>query len=216
MHSIFPNRITPGGAKRLGLAIAVVAALVAIAGCGGGSSSASSSAGPGTTTSEATSQDVSTPTTAAQQSPDGEVLDGILARQEGAVAAYSGVMAHLSPTHSHLAAYFRRQEQEHVDATLRALRGIQAPAETGPEEIDLGEPKTDEERLIFLYELESATVAKELDAIGRLEDPSARTLLASTAADQAQHLTLLRQALGAGPLAAVPSPFEDGTTPPPE
>jgi hypothetical protein len=36
-----------------------------------------------------------------------------------------------------------------------------------------------------------------------------------TAANQAQHLVLLRRELGAKPLQAVPEPFEDGETPAP-
>ena len=214
MPSISPNRITLGGAKRRGLAaMAVAVAVVAIAGCGGGGTT-SAPRGAGASTG-ATSQDVSTPTPAAAPSPDGELLDKVLARQEGAVAAYAEVIPRLSPRFAHMAAYFRAQEQEHVDAVVKALRGIGAPAGTGPEEIEVGETKTDEERLVFLYELEGATIDEELSAISRLEAPWPRSLLASTVANQAQHQTLLRQALGTGPLASVPVPFENGTAPPP-
>jgi hypothetical protein len=201
MRFTSPNRITSRGAKRLGVCVAVVAALAGVAGCGGGGS-----------TTGATATDAAPPTT----SMDGELLDQVLARQEGAVAAYSEVIAQLSPRYAHMATYFRRQEQEHVDATIRSLRGLDAPATKEPEQIDVGELKTDEERLVFLYELESGTIDEELSANAKLEAPSPRSVLASTVAVQAQHLTLLRQALGAGPLASVPSPFEDGHTPPPE
>jgi Ferritin-like domain len=217
MRSISPNRITLGGAKRRGLvALATVAAVGALAGCGGGGGTTGAPAGGAGTTSEGTAQEVSTPTTTARQSPDGETLNKVLARQEGAVAAYAQVIPHLSPRLARMASYFRAQEQEHVDAVLKALRGLNDPAATTPEEIDVGEMKTDEERLVFLYELEGATIDEELSAISKLEDPWPRSLLASTVADQAQHLTLLRQALGAGPLASVPKPFENGTTPPPD
>ena len=64
--------------------------------------------------------------------------------------------------------------------------------------------------------MERATIDEELSAIAKLEASWPRALLASTVANQAQHLTLLRQALGAGPLASVPEPFENGTAPPPE
>ena len=214
MPSISPNRITLGGAKRRGLAaMAVAVAVVAIAGCGGGGTT-SAPRGAGASTG-ATSQDVSTPTPAAAPSPDGELLDKVLARQEAAVAAYSEVIPHLSPKLAQMASYFRTQEQEHVDGTLRALRNLYEPAEPSAETIDVGDLKSDRERLEFLYERESGTIEKELDAIGRLEASLPRTILASTVANQAQHLTLLRQALGAGPLASAPAPFEDGTAPPP-
>jgi hypothetical protein len=198
MSSISPNRITLGGATAV---LLLVAAL--ITGCGGGGSSTT------TATEAASTQATPAP------SPDGELLDKVLARQEGAVAAYTEVIPHLSPRFAHMASYFRAQEQEHVDAVVKALRGIGAPAGTGPEEIEVGELKTDEERLIFLYELEGATIDEELSAISQLEAPWPRSLLASTIANQAQHQTLLRQALGAGSLASVPVPFENGTAPPP-
>jgi hypothetical protein len=216
-RSISPNRITLGGAKRRGfLAAAVVAVAAALAGCGGGGGTSSAAGGVAGTSTAAGAQDVSTPTPAAQPSPDGELLDKVLARQEGAVAAYAEVIAHLSPRLAHMASYFRAQEQEHVDAVVKALRGIQAPPGTGPEEIEVGELKTDEERLVFLYELEGATIDEELSAISQFEASWPRSLLASTVANQAQHQTLLRQALGTGPLASVPVPFENGTAPPPE
>jgi hypothetical protein len=199
MSSISPNRITLGGATAVLLFMAVL-----LVGCGGGGSST-------TTATEAASTGPAAP-----QSPDGELLDKVLARQEGAIAAYAEVIPHLSARFAHMASYFRAQEQEHVDAVVKTLRGIGAPAGTGPEEIEVGELKTDEERLVFLYELEGATIDEELSAISQLEAPWPRSLLASTVANQAQHQTLLRQALGAGPLASVPVPFENGTAPPPE
>jgi Ferritin-like domain len=199
MSSISPNRITLGGATAVLLLLAAL-----ITGCGGGGSSTT------TATEAASTQAAPVP------SPDGELLGKVLARQEGAVAAYTEVIPHLSPRFAHMASYFRAQEQEHVDAVVKALRGIGAPAGTGPEEIDVGELKTDEERLVFLYELEGATIDEELSAISRFEATWPRSLLASTVADQAQHQTLLRQALGAGPLASVPVPFDNGTVPPPE
>jgi hypothetical protein len=201
MRSISPNRITLGGAT---VVLLVVAAL--LAGCGGGGSST-------TAATEAASTEASP---APVLSPDGEALNKVLARQEGAVAAYAKVIPHLAPRLARMASYFRAQEQEHVDAVVKALRGIQAPAVAAPEEIESGELKTDEERLVFLYEVEGATIDEELSAISKLEADWPRSLLASTVADQAQHLTLLRQALGSGPLASVPAPFENGTTPPPE
>jgi Ferritin-like domain len=198
MRSISPNRITLGGATAVLLLLAAL-----LAGCGGGGSSTT------TATEAASTAPVAAP------SPDGELLDKVLARQEGAVAAYGEVIPHLSPRFAQMAAYFRAQEQEHVDAVVKALRAIQASAGTGPEEIEVGELKTDEERLVFLYELEGATIDEELGAISQFEAPWPRSLLASTIANQAQHQTLLRQALGSGPLASVPVPFENGTAPPP-
>src|SRR6201992_4388860 len=175
MSSISPTRITLGGATVVLLVVAAV-----LAGCGGGGSST-------TTATEAASRRAAPPPSAAAAAPNGG-----LARQEGAVAAYGEVIPHLSPRLARMASYFRAQEQEHVDAVVKALRGIQAPAGTGPEEIEVGEMKTDEERLVFLYELEGATIDEELSAISQFEAPWPRSLLASTVANQGQAQTALR------------------------
>jgi hypothetical protein len=213
-----PNRITSGGATRRALRLAGVAAtlalLVVLAGCGGGGSSTAPAASA--TTAEGGSQEVGTPTPSSQQSADAALLDKVLARQEAAVDAYTKVIPALSPRLARMGSYFRAQEQEHVDATIKALRGLEAPAEATAEPVEPGELKSERERLLFLYELEGSTIDEELSAISKLEASWPRSLLASTVADQAQHLTLLRQALGAGPLASVPAPFENGTAPPPE
>jgi hypothetical protein len=204
-----PNRITRGGATLAALLLTTI-----LVGCGGGSG-AGASATTGTGAGGASGREVDA-AGASRTSPDAAVLGSVLARQEGAIEAFGKVIPALPPRLAHLAAYFRAQEQEHVDAVLKAMRGAKIPAESSPEAIDLGEPKSDRERLVFLYEVESATIEEELSAISKLETTSIGPLLAATAADQAQHLTLLRQALGAGPLASVPAPFEAGTTPPPE
>jgi hypothetical protein len=196
MQSIFPNRITFPGA-----ALAAVLAMLLLAGCGGGGSS--------TTTATEASSTVG--------SADALLLDKVLARQEGAVDAYAEVIPTLgAPRLRGMASYFRAQEQEHVDATIKALRGLNAKAEPEAEPVVVGELKTDRERIEFLYEVEGATIDEELSAIGKLEASWPRELLASVVGNQAQHRTLLRQALGAGPLASVPEPFENGTAPAPE
>jgi hypothetical protein len=189
------NRITWSGVT---LAVFLIAGI--LAGCGGG----------GTSTSATTN------TASTQPSGDAQILNTVLSRQEAAADAYSKVTSELSPALGRRTLIFRRQEEEHIDATIKALRGLGAPAEPKAETIEPGELKSEREVLVFLYEVESATIDEELSAISKLEASWPRSLLASTVANQAQHLTLLRQALGAGPLASVPVPFENGTAPPPE
>jgi hypothetical protein len=70
--------------------------------------------------------------------------------------------------------------------------------------------RTQADSLEFLYEMESATLDAELSAVGELSIDWPRPLIASIAANQAQHLVLLRQALGAEPREVVPSAFETG------
>jgi hypothetical protein len=222
-----PNRITCGGAT-----LAALLLILLVAGCGGGGTStvapagnassatvgtpAHAALGSGSGSAPGTATEVSEPTASPQQSADAALLDKVLARQEAAVDAYARVIPALAPGLAHMASYFRAQEQEHVDATIKALRGLESAAEPTPEPLDTSGLKSDRERLVFLFEVEDATIDEELSVISKLEATWPRSLLASTVANQAQHLTLLRQALGAGPLASVPVPFENGTSPPPE
>lgn len=204
-----PNRITWGGAT---LALLFIAGI--LAGCGGGGSGGTVPAAGGPA-SEGTATEVSTPTPSHERSADAALLDKVLSRQEATVEAFAAVGPALPPALAHMVAYFRAQEQEHVDSVLKALRGLKGPAAPTSEPIDAGDLKDTRERLLFLYEVEGATIDEELSAISKLEASWPRSLLASTVADQAQHLTLLRRALGAGPLRSIPAPFENGTYPPP-
>jgi bacterioferritin (cytochrome b1) len=188
------NRIMRGGAVRRALSVLAATALAAIAlgACGGGG-------GGGTTT-------------AADTEADAEVLNEILSRQLAAVQAYEISFPALHDRGNLAAArLFRAQEQEHADATLKALRGLAAEAEPEPEVIPANGLDKEAEFLEFLYELESATIEAEMTAIAKLTEPSPRTMLAATAANQAQHLAFLRGALGSGPLETMPEPFENGT-----
>jgi hypothetical protein len=191
---MIPNRIMRAGAVRRALLVAVsaaiAAALLGACGSGGGGSS----------------------TTAVDQEADAEILNVILSRQSAAVDAYDRSMRALGDGALKAARLFRAQEEEHVDGILKALRGLGEAAEPEPEEIEADGLKTEAEHLVFLYELESATIEAELSAASRLTAPSARALLAATAANQAQHLVLLRRFLGAKPLESIPEPFENGTT----
>lgn len=144
-------------------------------------------------------------------------LNGILGRQLAAVEAYDRVLPVLHRA-ADLAAVrtFRLQEQEHVDATTKTIRGLDGEADPPAEEIPSGPIRTRGQAFEFLYELESATIDAELHAVGALTIGWPRPLVASMAANQAQRLVLIRRALGANPLELVPEAFENGETPAPE
>ncbi len=183
---------------RRGLALALAAAvLAALAACGGGGATSGVS------------------DAAAAREADAEVLEEILARQLGVVAAYGHALSTLDVRTLTLLRKFRAQEAEHADGVVQELRGLGAKATAVPEAIETGRLRTRAERLRFAYALESATIEAELTALAKLESATARTLLAATVANQAQHLTVLRRLLGARPVATVPTPFETGTTPAP-
>src|ERR1700749_1228560 len=107
-----PNRIMRGNIVRRALLAGALAGLLAAAlsACGGGGSS-----------------------TATDKERDVKVLNQILGRQLAVVAAYGRVLPKLHGADLAVAQQFRAQEQEHVDATTKTLRGIggkpDAPAE---------------------------------------------------------------------------------------
>jgi hypothetical protein len=192
-----PNRImrAVGVRRALLAALAIAASALALAACGGGGGDTSSAE--------------------AEKAADAGVLNEILARQGAAVDAYDHSLRGLGGHALRTARLFRAQEQEHVDAVLKSLRALGEAAEPAAESIEATGLKTEGEYLEFLYELESATIEAELAAIAKLNSSGARAALATTVANQAQHLVLLRRALGAKSVETVPRAFEDGATPAP-
>lgn len=190
------NRITPGRAapRALLLLVAAVAAAATLTACG--------SEGGGTTT-------------ATDKEADAEILNNVLARELAATRAYERTLPLLRGAALLSARRFRAQEQEHVDAVVKALRGLGAEAEPEQEEIESEELKSRAEALEFLYDVENASVAYHLRAISHLTMPWPKALLGAIAANQAQHQVVLRRLLGASVEDSIPDAFEDGTTPSP-
>ncbi|MFL5834188.1 MAG: ferritin-like domain-containing protein [Solirubrobacterales bacterium] len=190
-----PNRIMRGGAMRrvLLLCLLVGGIVVGLSGCGGD--------GGGSTTDKA---------------GDVRVLNELLGRQLAVVEVYETVAQVLHGEDLAAARAFLGQEQEHVDATTKTLRGLDAEADPPQETIELGRLGSRDEVIGLLYEMESATIDAELHAVGQLTIGWPRPLVASMAANQAQRLVLIRRALGAAPLESVPEAFEAGETAAPE
>jgi hypothetical protein len=156
-----------------------------------------------------------TTTTAADKEADAEILNNVLARELAAVDAIERTLPLLRGPALASARQFRAQEQEHVDAVVKALRGLGEEAEPAQEEIESEDLTTRADALEFLYDVESASVAYHLRAISHLTSPWPRALLGSIAANQAQHQVVLRRLLGADVAKSIPEAFEDGTTPSP-
>jgi hypothetical protein len=175
------------------LVIVIVAGGTLIAGCGRGNP-----AGEG------------------EKEEDAKVLNVAIGQELTLIDAYrrGGGLLH----DPELRAVMRRyvaQEQEHIDGLTMAMRGLGAKVEAEAEELDYSEVKTASDYLHFVYELTSSQLTHFLDDVIQLSTPSPQSYAASIAASEAQHLVVLRQALGADLLEAVPDAFDTGEVPPP-
>jgi hypothetical protein len=150
-----------------------------------------------------------------EKAADVEVLNEALAQELTTVAAYRQGLALLHGPTLAVAGELRGQDQAHIDALTKAIRGLggEVVAEAG--ELETPGPQSRVDALVLAYEEENAALAQALDAAPSLQTPAPRTLAASLAASHAQHLAVLRQLLGAGLAAAVPDAFESGYLPPP-
>jgi hypothetical protein len=184
-----------------GTVTAIFVVLLAVsAGCGGGGGGSS----PAQSEKEA----------------DADLVDNAIARELATAGAYAHGLSLPGRAGAALLRELRAQAQEHVDALTKAIRGLGGEVDSEKiaaerEALDYTGVKSRADFLAFAYERESRGVAGALSEVSKLSTPWPRSLLGSIAANQAQHLVLLRQALGAGPLASVPEPFEAGTTPAP-
>jgi bacterioferritin (cytochrome b1) len=171
--------------------LGAIALLVLAAGCGGDSPSDS------------------------EKAADVEILNAALAWELTIAAAYERGLPLLRGSNAGVGRALRAQAQEHADAITRSIRGLGGESEPEPDELDYSEVKGQADLLALAYELENAALAAYLEAAPRLETAAPRTLAAALAASHAQHLVVLRQALGVGPAASIPEAFDPGTLPPP-
>lgn len=153
--------------------------------------------------------------TDSEKAADARALNEALAQELTTVAAYRRGLALLHGPTLAVAAELRGQDQAHVDAFTKAIRGLGAEVEAEASELEPPGPQDRVDALALAYEEENAALAQALDAVPGLQTPAPRTLVASLAASHAQHLAVLRQLLGARLGAAVPDAFESGDLPPP-
>jgi hypothetical protein len=192
------NRIISSGSLRRGLlagaaTILAAGAILTGGGCGGGNSS----------------------TVESEKAADAELLNAALAREQTAVDGLTHGLPLLRGTRLAVAREFRAQDQEHVDALTKAIRGVGGETDGEASTLDFTGVKSEADFVAFIYELENSTVASHMSAIPELSLGSSNVLMASIVANEAQQLSMLRQALGARPLELVPEALENGETPAP-
>jgi hypothetical protein len=154
-------------------------------------------------------------TTESEKAADAEALNGVLAQELTAIAAYGRGLPLLRGAMLTAAGEFRGQDQAHVDALTKAIRGLGGEVDAEASELESPGPRTRADALVLAYEEENAALSAAQDAVPGLYTEAPRALAAALATDHAQHLVVLRQGLGAGLAASVPEAFESGDLPPP-
>jgi Ferritin-like domain len=180
------------GRAAASLALALVAIQIALSGCG--------DSGHGAETDPEKGSDV-------------EFLNGELSRELTILDVYRHGAPLLRGSQRVVGRRLLAQEQEYVDALTKTIRGLGGDTEAEVEELDFTGVRDQAAFLRLAYELESAALASYVDAATRLYNAAPRTLDTSLATGHAQHLVVLRQALGLPPAASIPEAFDGGEVP---
>jgi hypothetical protein len=135
------------------------------------------------------------------------VLNGVLALERRAIAAYTAGIPLLQGHDRRAATEFLRQELLHAGRLIVLITATGGPVAPRAVSYDLGQPDNARQVLVLLHEVEQAQIAAYLDAVQRLSPGRIRAAAGSILADDAQHVSILRAALGDQP---VPSAFVSG------
>lgn len=153
--------------------------------------------------------------TDSDKAADVEVLNTVLSQELTTVAAYEQALARLRGGALAVAGRLRGQDQAHLDAITKAIRGVGGETEAEASELEAPAPKDREAALLLAYEEENAALDEALGAVPHLNTPAPRMLAASLAASHAQHLVALRQLFGEDLAESIPQAFETGDEPAP-
>jgi len=153
--------------------------------------------------------------TDSEKAADVAILNDALAAELTTVAAWDRALPHLRGRALAVGRELRGQDQAHLDAITKAVRGLGGEIEAEAEELEPARPAGPGDALRLAYEAENAALAQDLAAPSRLQTGAPRAVTAAIGASHAQHLVLLRQLLGVPPAGAAPQPYESGDEPPP-
>jgi len=153
---------------------------------------------------------------AAEKAADAEIINVALSQELTLVEAFGGGLPLLRrPQTGALFRQFIAQEREHIDGWTKAMRGLGGEVDAEPEEVDLSELRSENDYLLFAYDLIGLQLTHFLDDVTHLQMRAPQSFAAAIAASQAQHLVVIRQLLGADLAESVPEAFDTGEVPPP-
>ncbi|MDX6691507.1 MAG: hypothetical protein QOG15_2964 [Solirubrobacteraceae bacterium] len=138
---------------------------------------------------------------------DVEILNGALDLELMVVAAYKAGAAKLRGDVLQTVKGFLEQEQEHADALAQAIRDAAGTPNKAKSSYDFPRFVSQDAVLTYAIRLENTAVAAYIDALPKLTTGDLRATAASILTAEAEHISVLRDALG---LAPVPDAFVTG------
>lgn len=138
-----------------------------------------------------------------QAARNAEVLNGLLDLVHPSIAAYTAGTPLLSGMLRQTAGLFLSEELVHAGRLIALVRRFHGKPHRRAPHYDLGDPRSEREALQLFHRLEGREAAAYLQALPKVSQ-DIRPDLASILGNNAQHLTILRRALGVAP---VPSAF---------
>ncbi len=133
---------------------------------------------------------------------DVEILNGALDLELMAVAAYKAGAGRLRGSLLEVGKKLLEQEQEHVDALASAIKDAGGTPNRAKSSYDFPELRSQSEVLRFALDLENTAIAAYIDALPKLSQGDLRATAAGIIANEAEHVTVLLDALGRDPLPA--------------
>jgi len=140
---------------------------------------------------------------------DVEILNGALDLELMAVAAYKAGAAQLRGSMLQVGKLFLAQEQEHADGLSAAIKDAGGKPNRAKSSYDFPALGSQTDVLKFAVDLENTAIAAYIDALPKLSKGDLRATAASIVTAEAEHVSVLLDALGRNP---VPSAFVTGKT----
>jgi bacterioferritin (cytochrome b1) len=138
---------------------------------------------------------------------DVELLNQLLHLEHVAIAAYTAGTPLLPAATVKAGQLFLNDELAHAGALGALIKAAGGKPNKPAPSYDLGHPRTGQEVLALLHRIENAQISAYLAAIPRLEPALVKRSVAAILANDAQHVAVVRAALGQP---AVPSAFVTG------
>jgi hypothetical protein len=138
---------------------------------------------------------------------DVALLNHLLDLEHVAIAAYTAGIPLLDPSVAKAGQLFLNDELSHAGELAGLVKAAGGKPIKPEASYALGHPRTSDEVLALLHRVERALIAAYLDALPRLRPGTVKQQVASVLANDAQHVTVVRAALGRP---SIPSAFVTG------